>query len=137
MLGTNTNDIRLNDIQIKIKTPFKRVETLMENAFLIFLNELKQFEQSSDISDTTGKTSSGTDDSTSNKFVNSKNDRQTVAFSSNSLDNNVDNFDNGRLSHNHKRNFTTLNIYVNIAKHPEVHLTLATDECYNLTVIRE
>ena len=33
-----------------------------------------------------------------------------------------------------KRNLTGVNIYVNVVKNSDIHLTLSTDECYNITM---
>jgi hexosaminidase len=128
LLGTNSNDVRLTDIQIKVKTPFKRVESLMENAFLIFLNELKQIEQSNE--------QSRNDDS--NNSVNSK--TVSVGANNNNVDSNDKNsnfYDSSERLRHHRGNFSSVNIYVDISKDPDIYLTLQTDECYNLTVIRE
>lgn len=127
LMGTNSNDVILTDIQIKIKTPFKRVENLMENAFLVFLNELKQIEQSSD--------HLRNEESSSN--INSK----TVSVGANNFDSNDKNANLyesvEKTRHHHRKNLTSVNIFVDILKDPDIHLNLQTDECYNLTVMRE
>jgi beta-hexosaminidase Fdl len=101
LIGTNANSFRLTDVQYKVQTPFKNVESLMESAFSIFLEEIKQ------IRSLRTSTRSYRDATYSGSRV-----EQT----------------------HHRRNLTTVNIYVNVIKTADVHLTLNMDECYNITM---
>lgn len=111
LIGTNANSFRLTDVQYKVQTPFKNVESLMESAFSIFLEEIKQIKRASG-----GK---ATDD---DGFRSSTKSYRDVTYSG------------SRLEPTHRRNLTTVNVYVNVIKTGDVHLTLNTDECYNITM---
>lgn len=115
LIGTNANSFRLTDVQYKVQTPFKNVESLMESAFSIFLEEIKQIRHAS------GGTAS--EDTTPRSSTRSYRD---VTYSSNGA--RID-----TVSHP-RRNLTTVNIYVNVIKTADVHLSMHTDECYNMTM---
>lgn len=105
LIGTSASSFRLNDVQYRVQTPFRQVESLMESAFLIFLDEIKQIQYSAGRkTDEILKTSTSKTAKDSSEYT------------------------------NHRRNFTSVNIYVNVIKTSDVHLTLATDECYNITM---
>lgn len=112
LVGTNANNFNLNDVQYKVQTPFKTVESLMESAFSVFLEEIKQIKLAS------GGKSTEDDPKASTKAY------RDVTYSGSRVE----------TSTTHRRNLTTVNIYVNVIKTAEVHLSLKTDECYNLTV---
>jgi hypothetical protein len=111
-IGTSANSFNLNDVQFKIKTPFKNVENLLEGAFSIFLEEIKDIFHSSD-----RKTEEASRSST------------TAAYGKehSSLE--------SRHAPSRRHNLTNVNIFLYVVKTSEVHLSLATDECYNLTMI--
>lgn len=113
LIGTNANSFRLTDVQFKVQTPFRNVESLMESAFSIFLEELKQIIHASG-----GKK----DDETLKTSTRSYKD---VTYSGSKIE---------QSKTHHRRNLTTVNIYVNVIKSADVHLTLNTDECYNVTM---
>jgi hypothetical protein len=110
MIGTSASSFRLNDVQYKVQTPFRHVENLMESAFSIFLTEIKHIQHSA-----SGKTEEKSKTSTTKMSRDSTVEQHTEAT-------------------NHRRNLTSVNIYVNVIKTSDVHLTLATDECYNITM---
>lgn len=112
LIGTNANSFHLNDVQLKVQTPFKNVETLTESAFSVFLEEIKQLKQSSG-----GR-------SNDDEFRTSTNSYRDVTNSGN------------RVEH-HRRNLTAVNIYVYVIKTSDIHLTLNVDECYNMTMSSE
>lgn len=116
LIGTNANSFHLNDVQYKVQTPFKNVESLMENAFSVFLEEVKQIRHASG-----GKTTD------SDPYKTSTRSYKDVTYSG------------GRPEpfSTQRRNLTTVNIYVNVIKTSDVHLSLNTDECYNLTMSSE
>jgi beta-acetyl hexosaminidase like len=111
LIGTNANSFQLSDVRYKVQTPFKNVESLMESAFSVFVEELKQIVHASG-----GKT---TDD----VLRTSTRSYRDSSFSSSST-----------ASTSHRRNLVNVNIYVNVIKTADVHLTLSTDECYNITM---
>ena len=113
LIGTNANRFRLTDVQYKVQTPFKNVESLMESAFSIFLEEIKQIKRALG-----GK---ATDD---DGFKSSTRSYRDVTYSGS----------REQTQTHHRRNLTTVNIYVNVIKTADVHLTLSTDECYNITM---
>lgn len=115
LIGTNANSFRLTDVQYKVQTPFKSVESLMESAFSIFLEEIKQIRHAS------GGTAS--EDTTPRSSTRSYRD---VTYSSSGA--RID-----TVSHP-RRNLTTVNIYINVIKTADVHLSMHTDECYNMTM---
>lgn len=115
LIGTNANSFRLTDVQYKVQTPFKNVESLMESAFSIFLEEIKQIRHAM------GGTAS--EDTTPRSSTRSYRD---VTYSSSGA--RID-----AVSHP-RRNLTTVNIYVNVIKTADVHLSMHTDECYNMTM---
>lgn len=113
LIGTNAVSFHLNDVQYKVQTPFKNVENLMESAFSVFVDEVRQIKHAS------GGSSSDDEPKSSTKSY-----RESPYSSSTRAGNFV----------SPKRNLTTVNIYVNVVKTADVHLTLATDECYNITM---
>ena len=112
LVGTNANSFNLNDVQYKIQTPFKTVESLMESTFSVFFEEIKQIKAAS------GGVSVNDDLKTITKPF------KDVKYSGSRME----------TSTNQRRNFTIVNIYVNVIKTADVHLSLNTDECYNLTM---
>lgn len=112
LIGTNANSFQLSDVRYKVQTPFKSVENLMESAFSVFVEELKQIVHASG-----GKT---TDDA----LRTSTRSYRDSSFSSSSV----------ASTTNHRRNLVSVNIYVNVIKTADVHLSLSTDECYNITM---
>lgn len=86
----------------------------MESAFSIFLEEIKQIKLSSG-----GKS---TDDDSLKTSTKSYRD---VTQSGSKVE---------QSQTHHRRNLTIVNIYVNVIKTADVHLTLNTDECYNITM---
>jgi hypothetical protein len=84
----------------------------MESAFSIFLEEIKQIKRASG-----GK---ATDD---DGFKSTTRSYRDVTYSGSRVE-----------PTHHRRNLTTVNIYVNVIKTADVHLTLNMDECYNITM---
>lgn len=109
LIGTNANSFNLNDVQLKVQTPFKNVETLTESAFSVFLEEVRTLKKSS------GDRSDGDEFRTSTKSYR-------------------DVTNSGSHADSHRRNVTAVNIYVYVIKTADVHLTLGVDECYNITM---
>ena len=118
LIGTSAKSFRLTDVQYKIQTPFKNVESLMESAFAIFLDEVRQIRRASG--------GSSTDDDAMRSSTMTYKD-VTYQGSRNRAE----------TSKYQRRNLTTVNIYVNVIKTSDVHLTLGTDECYNITMSSE
>jgi beta-acetyl hexosaminidase like len=103
-IGTSVNSFHLNEVQYKIKTPFKAVQHLLENAFAVFLSEVRQI--SHEKTEETEKSSTGS-------------------------------YKDHHSYYTRKHNLTTVNIFLNVLKTSDIHLTLSTDECYNLTMTSE
>lgn len=112
LIGTNANSFHLNDVQYKAQTPFKNVESLMESAFSVFLEEVKQMKHASGWK------------STDDALRTSTRTYRDVTYSGTRAD--------GLTTR--RRNLTTVNVYVSVVKTSDVHLTLNTDECYNITM---
>lgn len=112
LVGINANSFNLNDVQYKVQTPFKNVELLMGNVFTVFLEEIKQIKRASG-----GMQAEDDIKTTTKSYRDSKLSGSRVEASS-----------------KERSNLTTVNIYVNVLKTSEVHLSLNTDECYNLTM---
>ncbi|CRK96298.1 CLUMA_CG009718, isoform A [Clunio marinus] len=121
LIGTNANSFRLADVKYKVQTPFKHVESLMENAFSIFLEEIKQIRRASG-----GKEKSDEMKSSTRSYRES-----TYAGISSSSSREIE------TPAHYRRNLTTVNIYVHVIKTADVHLTMNTDECYNMTLSNE
>lgn len=113
-IGTSANSFSLLNVQYKIKTPFKNVENLLESAFSVFMDELHKIFHSS---------SSTSEEGVSSTTRLYKDDRQSSDFAS----------AHKKPSNNH----TAVNIFLYVLKTSDVHLSLSTDECYNLTMTRE
>lgn len=113
LIGTNAVSFHINDVQYKVQTPFKNVENLMESAFSVFVDEVRQIKHASGGSTTEDELKSSTKSYRESPYSSST---RAGTFTS------------------PKRNLTTVNIYVNVVKTADVHLTLATDECYNITM---
>jgi beta-hexosaminidase Fdl len=109
LIGTNANSFQLSDVRYKVQTPFKNVENLMESAFSIFIEELKQIVHASG-----GKTPDLTPRTSTRSYKDSSYSSMT--------------------STTHRKNLVNVNIYVNVIKTADVHVTLNTDECYNITM---
>jgi beta-acetyl hexosaminidase like len=121
-IGTSANSFSLMNVQYKIKTPFKSVENLLENAFSVFMDELhKIFHSSSTSASDEGSTSSSS--STTRLY---KDERQSQLE-----------FASTHGSKKHNNNHSTVNIFLFVLKTADIHLTLSTDECYNLTLTRK
>lgn len=130
-IGTSANSFSIADVQYKIKTPFKNVEFLLESAFSIFMEEIKDIFHSSDSkTEKIDKISSISSSSTSSLTSNNEHS-STLDYKINS---NI-NRDNIINNNNKRHNLTTVNIFLNVIKTSEIHLSLSTDECYNLTMI--
>lgn len=115
-IGTSANSFSLLNVQYKIKTPFKNVENLLESAFSVFMDELhKIFHSSSSTSDEGGGSS------TTRLY---KDDRSSSS-------------DFASVHRKHSNNHSTVNIFLYVLKTSDIHLSLSTDECYNLTMTRE
>lgn len=112
LIGTNANSFQLNDVRYKVQTPFRNVEYLMESAFSIFLEEVKQIQHASG-----GRPNEETVKSSTKSY-------RDVAYSSSMAS----------TSSMRRRNLANVNIYVNVIKTADVHLTLNTDECYNVSM---
>lgn len=112
LIGTNANSFHLNDVQYKAQTPFKNVESLMESAFSVFLEEVRQMKHASGWK------------STDDALRTSTRTYRDVTYSGTRAEG----------STTRRRNLTTVNIYVSVVKTSDVHLTLNTDECYNITM---
>lgn len=115
-IGTSANSFNLLNIQYKIKTPFKNVENLLEKSFSVFMDELHKISHSSMVEE-----NSGVGSSTTRLY---KDDRQSS-------------LDYTSVHRKHNNNQTTVNIFLYVLKTSDVHLSLSTDECYNLTMTRE
>lgn len=115
LIGTNANSFHLNDVQYKVQTPFRVVENLMESAFTVFLEEIKQI-----------RSASG-GHSPDDALRTSTRSYRDVTHSGSRVEPQT----------SHRRNLTTVNIYVHVIKTADVHLTLNTDECYNITMSSE
>jgi hypothetical protein len=119
-IGTSANSFSLMNVQYKIKTPYKNVENLLESAFSVFMDELhKIFHSSSASASDDGSTSS----STTRLY---KDERQTQLE-----------FASSHSSKKYNNNHSTVNIFLYVLKTSDIHLTLSTDECYNLTLTRK
>ncbi|XP_070499454.1 probable beta-hexosaminidase fdl [Chironomus tepperi] len=118
-IGISANSFSLNDIKFKIRTPFKNVESLLESAFSIFLEEVKTIVQSFN----------GKVDELNNKGTSS------TAKSQNSKEHSTT--DRSYHSSHRRHNLTNVNIFLHVLKTSDIHLTFNTDECYNLTLINE
>lgn len=112
LIGTNAVSFHLNDVQYKVQTPFKGVESLTESAFSVFVDEVRQIVHAS------GGVSAEASKSSTRSFRDNSYTSSTRAGTTTS----------------HIRNSTSVNIYVNVVKTSDVHLTLSTDECYNITM---
>lgn len=118
-IGTSANSFSLLNVQYKIKTPFRAVESLLENAFSVFMDELhKIFHSSSAWSSDESSSSSST-----TRFY--RDDRQTASL------------DFASTHRKHNNNHTTVNVFLYVLKTSDTHLSLNTDECYNLTMTRK
>lgn len=118
-IGTSANSFSLLNVQYKIKTPFKTVENLLENAFSVFMDELHKILHSSTSSTAANDESS----SSTTRFY--RDDRQWVDSSGVAY-----------KKHNNNNNQTTVNVFLYVLKTADIHLSLTTDECYNLTMTR-
>jgi beta-hexosaminidase Fdl len=119
LIGTNANSFRLADVQYKVQTPFRNVESLMESAFSIFLEELKQIKHAGG-----GKS---TDDEIKSSTRSYREVTGKAGGGSRSQESST-------TTTNQRRNLTNVNIYVNVIKTADVHLSLHVDECYNMTM---
>lgn len=108
-IGSNYKGFQLQDIAYLVQTGFKNVETLMVGAIEIFLDELKQMSiaNGAKFPETTTTKQSKTNKKISTEV--------------------------GVMSHS-RRNFPTVKVIVNIIKSADTHLTMKTDECYNMTI---
>lgn len=111
-IGTSANSFSLLNVQYKIKTPFKAVENLLESAFSVFMDELHKIFHSSSPSSSDESSSSSTTRFYKDQAVNSAHRKQNNTHS-------------------------TVNVFLYVHKAADVHLSLATDECYNLTMTRK
>lgn len=117
-IGTSANSFWLMNVQYKIKTPYKNVESLLESAFSIFMDELHKIFHSS-------SSSSNDERSTSSSTVRlNKDERETDLASSHG-------------SKKYNNNHSTINIFLYVLKTSDIHLSLSSDECYNITLTRE
>lgn len=112
-IGTSANSFSLLNVQYKIKTPFRAVENLLENAFSVFMDELHKIYHSS--------SASSSDESTTRLY---RDDRQASSI------------DLASTHRKHNNNHTTVNVFLYVLKTSDIHLSLSTDECYNLTMTR-
>lgn len=116
-IGTSANSFSLLNVQYKIKTPFRAVENLLENAFSVFMDELHKIFHSS--------SASSSDESGSSTTRLYRDDRQASSI------------DLASAHRKHNNNHTTVNVFLYVLKTSDIHLSLNTDECYNLTMTRK
>lgn len=108
-IGSNYKSFQLQDVAYSVQTSFKNVEALMTGAIEIFLNELKQM-----------SIANGAKFPETTTVKQSKADKSSAEVSV--------------ISHSTRRNLPTVKVNVNILKSADTHLTMKTDECYNMTV---
>jgi hypothetical protein len=111
LIGTNSKNFLLQNINYQIKTSSEIVDSLLGGAIEIFLDEVKQisFASGARIEPTTTKRSKSNRNSSPRTDV-------TVG------------------SHQFLNNLSSVRISLNVIKSSEIHLTLNTDECYNMTI---
>lgn len=110
LIGTNSKNFLLQNINYQIKTSSEIVDSLLNGAIEIFLDEVKQisFANGAKIEPTTKRSKSSRNSSP----------RTDVTVG----------------SHQFLNNLSSVRISLNVIKSSEVHLTLNTDECYNMTI---
>lgn len=109
-IGSNYKSFQLQDVAYSVQTNFRSVENLMVGAIAIFLDELKQMSIANGAKFPEQTTTS----------------KQSKSSEKNSVEENV-------ISHQ-RRNLPSVKISVYILKSAEIHLTMKTDECYNMTI---
>lgn len=106
IVSKNASSFDLKDVQHKIEASVGNVENLLESAFSIFLNEIKQFQ---DISE--GNITSDSHNNNTEALLNS-----------------------GNATTSEERNSTSINIIINVTTPADVLLSLDTNECYDLII---
>lgn len=122
LISNHASNFKLHDIQYRVQTPFRNVEMLMDSAFAVFLGEIKHIEQASS-------------ESSSGDSIH-KNHHEKRHVASDEIET-VHPHSSSEPQFYRKMNLTTVNIYINVIKSPDVHLTMTPDECYNITMTSE
>lgn len=113
-LGSHSNMVSAAMIKLNVRTQFEKVEELYKDAFIVFQNELITMEKNS-LSDVE-------EEKRAEQEVN-----KNYVISGDKI---VANLINGN-------SLSNMEIEVHIIKSPDIHLTLETDESYNLTITRK
>lgn len=113
-LGSHSNMISVTLIKLDVRTSFKKAEELLKEAFIVFQNELIMMEKNS---------LSGVEEEKQAEIDANKND---VIVDEKNL-----------LNRKNTMSLSNMEIEVHILKSPDIHLTLDTDESYNITITRK
>jgi beta-hexosaminidase Fdl len=111
LIGTNSKNFLMQNVNYNVEAPSEVVENLMNGAIEIFLDEIKQI-----------------------SYANGAKIEPSTTRRSRSNKNSSPRTDVTVGSHQYLNNLSSVRIAINVIKSTEVHLTLNTDECYNMTI---
>jgi beta-hexosaminidase Fdl len=138
-LGSSSLNFKLDDLHLKLGSSFDNVNNLIKDAFVIFRREIKVLENSSSNnynnnnnnnrnSNLRDKERTKFDVINDNVFNNDENERK-----SGGIDTTIFGIRNKQRHHD----LEEVLVYIHVKKSIDIHLTLDTDESYNLTLTRK
>jgi len=132
-LGSTSVNFKLDDVHLKLGSSFDAVNNLIKDAFVIFRREIKVLENRNSNYDTSSN-------SNSNSKLRDKEQRtkyEAVNEHSERADDVVHETTIYELKNRVRHDISQVLVYVHVKKSSDIHLTLQTDESYNLTLNRE
>jgi beta-hexosaminidase Fdl len=131
-LGATSLNFKLDDVHLKLGSSFDAVNNLIKDAFVIFRREIKVLENRNSNSnyDTHSNSNSIRDKEQRTKY-------ETVNENSERDDETVHETTIYEVKSRVRHDISQVLVYVHVKKSSDIHLTLQTDESYNLTLNRE
>lgn len=118
-IGSHSNKISPTMIKLDLRTQFKNVEAIYKEAFVIFQRELIALEKNG---------MKGVEEERKADVDANKNDViETVGVTG----------DDKKVNKKYAESLSNVELEVHILNSPDIHMTLDTDESYNLTITRE
>jgi beta-hexosaminidase Fdl len=130
-LGSTSLNFKLDDVHLKLGSSFDAVNNLIKDAFVIFRREIKVLEN---------RNSNSNYDTSSNSNSNLRDKEQRTryeAVNENSERDEVHETTVYEMKSRARHDISQVLVYVHVKKSSDIHLTLQTDESYNLTLNRE
>lgn len=129
-IGSKASRFRLSDVHYHVKTEFKPVEDLLWDSFRVFKDELRALLVAHGASSEEGESSTVTE---SGNGVRGKDYQLDVGKSEGS----ASKIRFYKVIADNRYDLDRVDVRMNVLQSPDVHLTMQTDESYNMSVGRK